>query len=71
MVMAVARADVAEQAEERIWLRVHQAANINDAQPQDVLKCATPLWAALWQSWQLVGAHCVLVSSLAVNICVA
>ncbi len=71
VVMAVARADVAEQAEERIWLRVHQAANINDAQPQDVLKCAAPLRTALWQSWQSVGVHCVLASSLAGSICAA
>ena len=31
---------MAEQAEERIWMRVHHAANIDAAQPQDVLKCA-------------------------------
>jgi len=34
---------VAEQAEERIWMRVHHAANIGEAQPQDVLKCAPAL----------------------------
>lgn len=48
---------MAEQAEERIWMRVHHAANIDAAQPQDVLKCA-PALASHWAQHVVLTQGC-------------